>query len=183
MTESNAHLLKVKLVEAVKLCLSHGVDRKQASIKFFHQGLYVASILVQIPNVATDRVVHINISLFNGTGEDIYLRSIEGHIAAGRKDMNENTAALGKLGQPRFFEMRRTHILAFQEFSFILAQDVPQKFAEALANWNEEVRYELDFERLDIVVQSAKDATKVARPHYGIGRSWFDKEVAYLQIG
>jgi hypothetical protein len=111
-----------------------------------------------------DLLIHINVDFFNGNGEGIYLKGINGHIAVRSKDHHgAQLKLLGNLITPSFSETRRTHIPAGEPFSFILTQTVPKKFAEALLNWNDDTEYVLDFEALNIVVQSTDDPDRTAR--------------------
>ncbi len=117
---------------------------------------------MQIPQLEY-LLVHINIVVFNGNAEDIYLKGINGQINVSRVDKNDSPKKLGKLTSPSFSDMRRNHIPAHDEFTFKLTQNVPKTLADALLNWDTETEYEFDFEGLNIIVQSTKDSEKSAR--------------------
>ena len=108
-----------------------------------------------VPNT---KIIYINIDLFNGTQDDLYLRQIDGHIAVSKKDKSENEKKLGNLILPRFAEHRINQIPAFGNFSFILAQEIPSRL-----NGLNDGKYIFDFEKLNIMVQSSLDENKVAR--------------------
>lgn len=166
-------ILGIGIVIAIYLAVQHFKKPKERSARYFaaetaspHQqfalALNVHNIWVQMPHLA-DSVIHINIDVFNGNAEDIYLKGINGQINVSRMDKNDSQTKLGKLTTPSFFETRRNHIPAHDEFSFTLTQSVPKKLAEALSNWDKEIKYEFDFEDLNIIVQSTNDSKKLAR--------------------
>jgi|SRR5713101_1340778 len=61
----------------------------------FPFGLHISNIWIQRPYLAERSVIHINLDGFNGTGEDIFLKSIEGQIAI----RTESLKPVGKLGR------------------------------------------------------------------------------------
>ena len=137
-------------------------EKPPAGIYDFALALNVQKIWVQM-NHLKDLVIHINIDIFNGNGEDIYLKGINGHILLSCRDQNSSDIKRGKLTTPSFSETRRNHIPAHDEYSFTLTQSVPKKLAEDLSNWGDETVYVLDFEALNIIVQSTNNPDRAAR--------------------
>jgi hypothetical protein len=131
--------------------------------EYFALSLNVSKIWIQMPRLK-ESLIHINIDVFNGNADDIYLKGINGYISLTRMNRSGSAAKrLGNLITPSFYETRRNHIPAHDEFSFTITQEVPKTFAEALSNWNEDAKYEFDFEGLNVVVQSTGDPEKSAR--------------------
>jgi hypothetical protein len=147
-----------RMIHAYQLICPPDAAEKPA----FALAINVHKIWIQMPRLA-DGVIHINIDVFNGNGEDIYLKGINGQISVSMDKTGNSERKLGNLVTPSFSGTRRTHIPAHDEFSFTLAQEVPRKFAESLSNWDEKTKYEFDFGELNIIVQSTGDPEKSAR--------------------
>lgn len=64
----------------------------------FPLGLNVQKILFQIPKLDSEGIIHINIDLFNGTGENLYLNRIEGHIFSYKKKITNIRITEARLG-------------------------------------------------------------------------------------
>jgi hypothetical protein len=124
----------------------------------FPFGLFISNIWIQRPFLAERSVIHINLDGFNGTGEDIFLKSVEGQIAI----RTESLKPVGKLAPPTLVGVRNTRIGAFNEFTFTLEQDVPKRFATELMG-EEKLDRNFVFDGLDIVVQAVNDRLKIAR--------------------
>jgi hypothetical protein len=127
-------------------------------------GFNVPRIWFQIPDLESKGLIHINVDVFNGTGERIFLRSIDGRIQVNqRSPATAPEVPLTKLITPTFFSARQNHFDAYQPFSFILEQELPQQLVEKLLNWDSGVNYVFDFDKLNIWAQSTRDPEKVAR--------------------
>jgi hypothetical protein len=124
----------------------------------FPRGLHISRIWIQYPHLEQRSVIHININGFNGTGEDIFLKMIEGAIRV----TDENGKPIYNLGRPTFAGVRDNRIAAYGEFCVTLEQDVTKRFASELMTANPLDR-RLVFENLNIVVQASTDPQRTAR--------------------
>jgi TIR domain len=151
-----------QILKVIRPDLYEKHQRAELERHHFGRALNVRNMWVQMPDLKNSRI-HINIDLFNGNVEDIYLQGINGRISVIRSEKPGSKTNVGNLITPSFFEMKRNHIPAHDEFSFTLTQELPEKLAEALSNWDENVEYVLDFENLNIIVQSTTNSEKLAR--------------------
>lgn len=148
----------------------------------FSKALNVSRIWFQNTDLSSKGLIYINIDVFNGNNEEIFLKGITGAIFLKFKSPPTTTSRpieRGKLITPCFSSPRQNQFGALQAFYLILEQQVSQKLADEFLNWVDNTSYVFDFENLNIMVQGV-DSKKEARlllwdqaelPKHGWGRT------------
>jgi hypothetical protein len=135
----------------------------------FLAGVHVHKMQFQTSKLESEKILHITVYLFNGTGEEPNLIQTGGTITVHRKE--RPTEGTMKLPRPHFVGMTTAKIPADKEFYFSLAQDVPSRFVNDL---NGQV-YVLNFKELNIRVQSVANPINIDRlPLWDRAEIWRD---------
>ena len=125
----------------------------------FPDGISVHRISFYIPELDSKSVLHLYVELFNGTGEDLALSKIDGHIELSQEIAANGVKKRGIMALPTFYEHSQNNVPKNQNFSFKLSQEVHSKFAESWSLGS----YVLDFSNLNILVHPIADSTNIAR--------------------
>jgi hypothetical protein len=124
----------------------------------FPDGINVHHISFYIPELDSKSILHLYVELFNGTGEDLTLSKIDGHIELVQETAGEHRKR-GPMARPSFYDHSQNNVLKNHNFSFKISQEVHSKFAESWPLGN----YVLDFRTLNIMVHPIGDPTRTAR--------------------
>jgi hypothetical protein len=130
----------------------------------FSKAFNVSRIWFQNPDLSSKGLIYINIDVFNGNNEEIFLKGITGTVSLKFKGPPARTSTpieRGKLITPCFSSPRQNHFGALQAFYLILEQQVPQKLADEFLNWVDNTSYIFDFENLNIVAQGVDSKKEV----------------------
>jgi hypothetical protein len=140
-------------------CRHRGKEKKEQAQGNFPEGINVHRISFYIPDLDSKSFLHLHVELFNGTGEDLTLSKIDGHVELRQETAAGEVKIRGPMARPSFYEHSQNNIPKYHNFSFKLSQEVHPKFAESWPLGN----YVLDFRHLNILVHPIDDPTRIAR--------------------
>ena len=99
-------------------------------------------------------VSHIyNIHGFNGSGEGIFIKYLEGQIWIELRDDRSAAVQRRSLPRPKLVELNNPTIGAYAPFAIILEQELPKRLAEEWVHAEDGAQYSFNFDDLYIVFQ------------------------------